>query len=573
MTPSALAADLEASPGAKLRVGGWVVDPGLNEIGRSGESVKLEPKAMEVLVYLAHRAGRPIGREELLAAVWPGVVVGDDTLTQAIIKLRKALGDDAHRPKFIETISKRGYRLIAPVEREGGLAVAPAAPRSALRGRGRLWIGGIAAAIVLCAGALLVFPDIARKIGMPWPIVADNRGPAAIPSRPLVAVLPLANLSGDPKRDYFSDGITEDIISALGRFSTVSVMSRNAVEPFKARAATPQAIRSELGARYVVKGSVREAGGRIRVAVELSDTEKATVLWSERYDGEGREVFEIQDRIVKNIVGTLAARLTQLEQKRALMKPVENLDAYDLVLRARSMLNADDRSRNREARALLAQAQKLAPDYAETYVAMASAELDRATYGWMEDPDEGVRSAEQHAKHALSIDEPQVRCRAHSILAAIHMARLEFDQALIEADRALELNASDSASHIRRGEVLLWQGRVDEAIPSMETAMRFDPLPSAGYGVHVALAYYTVGRYGDAVAATDRFLIRYPHVEFLHAARAAAQAQLANDAEAKRSAAEVRRLSPFFNVGEFGTRFLKPEHKAGLQEGLRKAGL
>jgi adenylate cyclase len=307
--------------------------------------------------------------------------------------------------------------------------------------------------------------------------------------------------------------------------------------------------------------------------VELSDAERGTVLWSERHEGEGKQVFEIQDRIVKNIVGTLATRLTQIEEKRVLMKPVENLDVYDMVLRARSLLSVTDRSANREARALLAQAQKLAPDYAEIYVAMAHAEMDRANYGWREDTDESVRVAEQQARHALSIDDPQARSRAHSLLSGIHVMRLEFDQALSEADRALELNSSDAASHKRRGEVLLWLGRIDEAIPSLETAMRFDPRGSGGFGVHVALAYYTAGRYRDAVATTDAFLIRFPNMEFLHAARAAALAQLGNEAEAKRSAAEVRRLSPFFNVGEFGSRFLKPEHKAGLQEGLQKAGL
>jgi TolB-like protein/DNA-binding winged helix-turn-helix (wHTH) protein len=457
---------------AKLRIGGWQVDPGMNEIRRDGETVKLEPKAIEVLLHLARRAGQPVGREELLAAAWTGVVVGDDALTQAIIKLRKALGDDAHRPRYIETISKRGYRLIARVERDGKPVTHAAEPRGGIPRRYRAVIASVAGLLVLGVAALLAFPEIARTIGMPWPIVADQRGGAPHSSKPLIAVLPLSNLSGDPKRDYFGDGVTEDIINALGRFSTLSVMSRNAVEPFKTRPATPQAVRSELGARYVLTGSLREGAGKLRVGVELSDADKGTVLWSERYEGDGKEVFEIQDRIVTNIVGTLAEKVAHLEQNRVLTKPLENMQAYDLVLRARSLLIADDRSANREARALLAQAQKLAPDYAESYITLAEAELKRATYGWVEDPDESVRSAELHAKRALSIDDPRALPRAHSILAAIYMSRAEFDRALDEANHALALNPSDSASHRRRGEVLLWLGRIDESIPCASTPAR-----------------------------------------------------------------------------------------------------
>src|SRR6185369_11480935 len=163
--------------------------------------------------------------------------------------------------------------------------------------------------------------------------VYSNRKPTEAAAA-TIAVLPFSNQSGDAKRDYFSDGVTEDIINALGRFSGVRVSARNAVQPYKGRSATPEEVSRDLGVRYLVQGSVREADGRIRVGVELSDAMKGTVLWSDKYEGEGRDVFEIQDRIVKNVVGVLAVKVSALEQQRAAAKPPENLQAYDLVLRA-----------------------------------------------------------------------------------------------------------------------------------------------------------------------------------------------------------------------------------------------
>jgi adenylate cyclase len=315
------------------RIGEWVVDPHHNELRRKGESIRLEPKVIEVFMQLAARPGTAVSRDELLAAVWPGVIVGDDALTQAIIKLRKALGDDAHKPTYIETISKRGYRLIAPVEpdcAEGAPKAGAASPRRA----------AILVLAIAAAGLVIALAVVSAR--MPWPLAPDTKG-AASASIPIVAVLPLENLSGDAKRDYLTDGITEDIINGLGRFSGVRVMSRNAVQALRGEAATMKAIRAEIPARYVVQGSVREADGLLRVAIELSHVERAEQLWSERYEGAGARLFEIQDRIVRDIVGKLQVRLTQIEAQRAFAKPTGNLEAHDLLLRARFLLKRNER--------------------------------------------------------------------------------------------------------------------------------------------------------------------------------------------------------------------------------------
>jgi adenylate cyclase len=454
-----------------------------------------------------------------------------------------------------------------------GIAASGVAPgkRAPARRAGGRWIAAAAVAMLALAGlALVVSPDAAKKA---WSIVSRPGADASQDPRPAIAVLPFANQSGDATRDYFSDGITEDIIGSLGRFSGVRVISRNSVQAYKGREAKPEDIRRDLGVRYIVQGSVRQADDRLRVGVELGDAARGTQLWSERYEGSGREVFEIQDRIVKNIVGALAVKVTRLEQQRAVAKPAESLEAYDLVLRARSLMNSGVRTANREARDTLAQALKLAPGFAEAYVALAEAESLRSQLGWRDDPEEGMRRAEDLAQRALRIDDPGSNARAHALLGRANAFFARFPEALAEADRAIELNASDSVAYALRSEVLLYLGRLDDSITAGETARRFDPRMGSDAGFVLSMAYYSAGRLRESVATADSFIARYPENAFLHAIRAAALAQEGRLAEARQAADQVHRFSPFFQVEVFGTRFVRPEDRQRAQEGLRKAGL
>jgi len=388
-----------------------------------------------------------------------------------------------------------------------------------------------------------------------------------------IAVLPFANQSGDPRRDYFSDGVTEDIINALGRFSAFRVSARNAVQPYKGKGATPEQVSRDLGVRYLVQGSVREADGRVRVGVELSDAMKGTLLWSERYEGAGKEVFDIQDRIVRDIAGALAGKLAVLELQRATAKPPESMEAYDLVLRARELVGRFERVTNREARALAQQAIRLSPNYAEAHVVLAEADYFRAVSGWVEDPAEALRRAEESAKRALALNDPGAGARAHGILGTVYTFTGKFDAALAETDKAIQLNPSDARARSLRGGVLLWLGRLEESIASSEASRRYDPSLSSDAGFNLAFAYYLAGRYREAAEVADAAALRTPDVVFLEAVRAAAHGQLGEKEQARRAAENVRRADPFFSIERFGTRLVNPAHQKLTQDGLRKAGL
>ncbi len=390
--------------------------------------------------------------------------------------------------------------------------------------------------------------------------------------RATVAVLPFTNQSGDAQRDYFSDGITEDIIHALGRFSGVVVVSNNAVQAYRERAATSDAISRELGVRYIARGSVRESDGRLRVAIELSDASTGKQLWSDRFEDGGQKLFEIQDQIVRNIVGALAVKLSNAEQQRAFSKPTDNLAAYHLVLRARKLHARAQRDSNREARQVLAQALEMSPGYAAAYVALADAEWHRAVYGWVEDPAAALQRSEALIHKALAIEEPGSHVRAHGLLGILHSVRGDFDGALREVNLALDMNGSDASAYASRAGVLLWKGRFDEAIASGETGLRFDPNPAPGVLYELAFAYYMAGRHKDAVMLAERTSRKHPEFHNLHVIRMMALAESGDIDGARLAHAQVQEKMPFFQPGRQGTRFEKSADRDKVQASLRKAG-
>ena len=353
------------------------------------------------------------------------------------------------------------------------------------RGAAVRWLPGgrrrsrIGIALVLLALAALgaTFAVTQNGAGVrSWLGTLTGRTTSRDPSgRATIAVLPFVNLSGDPRQEYFSNGVTEDIIAALGRFSGVLVMSQNAIRAYVDAPSSVSVIRRELGVRYIVQGSVRQADGRLRVAAELVDTGTGRQLWSDRVDGHGKDLFEIQDRIVRSIVGALAVKLTALEQQRAKAKPVDSVEAYDLVLQARELIRLAERGANRRARELLQQALTIAPNDADVYTALAHAEYHRASLGFVEDAAASFQRAAEYARKALALDEPRAHARAYAILALVQVVLGDHARGLAAAERAVARNPSDSVAYGGRAQALLYLGRIDEAIGDFELAHRLDP--------------------------------------------------------------------------------------------------
>jgi TolB-like protein len=434
-----------------------------------------------------------------------------------------------------------------------------------------LGAGGTAALVLaITAAAWWWFPEASSWLRLSM----TSSAPAEIASsssRPSIAVLPFANLSGDPAQEYFSDGMTEDIIVALGHFGSLTVMARNAVIPYKGKNSKPADVGRELNVRYLVDGSVRQGGGRVRVNVALTDTLSGRLLWSQQYDEEMKDLFTVQNAVARQVAGALAVSVTQSEERRALSKPAQNLDAYDLVLRGRELLLRGTRAANREARQFFERAIVLDRQYADAYAWNGKAYLDVVNFGWAEDLDRAVQQALEMGMKAVSLDSDSAA--GHRVIGLVHVLRSEYDQASAEIDRVLAINPSDSVALQARAEMLLWLGHFDESIEAGEAALRFDPRSPPITLLSLGLAYYEKRRYADALRILQHGVARYPANSFLHAALAATLTQLDRMPEAAQQTEAVRRLNPFFDAATFGSRFRNPDHHAYLAEGLVKAGL
>jgi TolB-like protein/class 3 adenylate cyclase/tetratricopeptide (TPR) repeat protein len=387
----------------------------------------------------------------------------------------------------------------------------------------------------------------------------------------VIAVLPFENLSGDATQDYFSDGLTEDLIAALGRFPDLAVVAKEAVRRFKGQPPTLDSLARDLGVRYVLEGSVRRDGIRVRVTAQLVDAASGRHLWSDRYDGEIKDVFTVQDEITRSVAGALAVKLVGLEKQRALMKQPDSLEAYDYVLRGRDLAARDSRADNAQARALFERAIAIDPRYASAYVGLGMARLKAAGWGWTEFPDDALHQAERFAQSAIDLDPESAE--AHALLAGAYLNLGRYDVAGTEVDKAIALNPSDAGSYAARGSILLFTGHPKEAIAAFETAQRLNPNTGSGRLEPVGWAYYLAGRYDDAVRALESGLSKSPKDYFIHAGLAATYAEMGRAEAATAAAQALLKAWPFFEVGKFAEQFQRAEDRARIAEGLRKAGL
>jgi adenylate cyclase len=443
-------------------------------------------------------------------------------------------------------------------------AGAPARRRAGVSLRAGGW-AALAAAAAAGLLALLFYLDLTSF---------SNGGPGSGTARGTqvsIAVLPFENLSADQTQDYFVEGITEEMILALGRFSDLSVIAREAVQQYKGKALKPGELSRDLDVRYALQGSVRRDGERVRVTAMLSDARTGVQLWADRYDGEIKDVFAVQDDITQKVVGTLAIKLTDIERQRSLAKPPENLQAYDYAQRAWDHVRRGTRADNREARKLFERAIALDPAYAHAHVGLATTRLVTVTSGWTEQTAEALDEAERLARRALALDGSNAA--AHAALAEVYLSRQQYDLARAEQEQAIALNPNDASSHAARGGVLVYAGEPQEAVRSFEIALRLDPSLNIVGASPVGWAYYLVGRYEDGVRVMERQEQQVPSDFFIHAALAASYAQLGRTEDAARAASGTLRSWPFFHVDTFVQQFQRTQDRDAIREGLRKAGL
>ena len=432
--------------------------------------------------------------------------------------------------------------------------------------------------------ALQLARTIAIGFGCRWVVsrgrTVDGRGsgwlrsPAGgdreVVANPAIAILPFRNESGDTTRGYFADGLTQDIIDALGRFSGLTVMSWNAVQPYRSTSLDPGEIARKLAVRYQVEGGVRQTGDRVQTIAQLVDRD-GRVLWSGRFEAALVDVFSLQGQLTAQIAQALAVRVTHIEQRRVFAKPTENLEAYDYVLRARPAVQHPTRENIVEARTALRQAIALDPHYAAAYAALAETFFTSVSMGWAESPTDFVHRAEEMADKALSIDDTEVRARV--LLGRIDIFHRRYEQARAEMDRAIAINPNDAHGLAGRGNALMWLGQTDAAIEALEQAQRIDPELNPMDRFALGLAYYLKGRYGAATDQAELNLRETAGANFSRVVLAAAYAQANRGAEAARVVADIRRLDPTFDPQEFGTKFLNPGDLENLRVGMRKAGL
>ena len=414
--------------------------------------------------------------------------------------------------------------------------------------------------------AYKVYDAAARLAAAPAAPAAAARERA---DKPHIAVLPFLNMSGDAEQEFFADGITEDIITELSRFRDLFVISRNSSFKYKGKAVEVQKFALELGVNYVVEGSVRKVGKRVRITVQLIDAESDRHIWAERYDRDLEDIFAIQDEVTTAIVATLSGRVEAAARDRAARNPTENMAAYECVLTGKVLHHRSNRDDNARAQRLLERAIELDPGYAHAHAWKACVLGQTWVYGWCESRAATEAKITDALHTALALDDND--CDVHRILAAINVVQNNLDQAAYHQRRALSLNPNDDLVVVQEGELLTWLGRPEEGIDWIRKAMRLNPYHPARFWSHLGRACFVARRYAEAIEAFK--CIAQPDA-MQHALLAASHARLGNAAAAAQHRDAALAQTPAFAVDEHlaTLHYKRPDDLEHHRQSLREAG-
>ena len=407
---------------------------------------------------------------------------------------------------------------------------------------------------------------------------ATSEFPAALastapPPKLSIAVLPFANMSGDAEQEYFADGISEDTITALSKLSQLFVIARNSSFTFKGRNVNVQEVGRSLGVRYVLEGSVRKSGNRVRITAQLIDATTGGHLWAERFDRDLTDIFAVQDDVTQHIVGALALNLTEGDRQRLATEQTDNLEAYDCFLRGREQLWRFTREQNNQARELLQRAIELDPKFASAYAFLAIAHGLDYINRWSTSPSTSVEQAEEFATRAVALDDRNPY--AHWALGIINLHLRRHDVAIREAERSISLAPNLAEGHESLGNALHYSGRSEEALACFDRAMALNPYYPDMFLHFQAQAMFQLGRYEDAVASLKRRLVRNPGTDVSRVLLAASYGHLGRFDEAREEWQEVFRINPDYSL-EHRRKVLPYKNPADFElvvDGLRKAAL
>jgi TolB-like protein/DNA-binding winged helix-turn-helix (wHTH) protein/Flp pilus assembly protein TadD len=475
-----------------FRIGPWLVEPTLNRISQNGASRHLEPKVMQVLLCLAKARGEVVSKQQLIEGVWKETFVTDDVLTRSISELRDAFGDEARESRIVQTIPKQGYRLLLPVT-QSSAAVTPGRQKWDRR-KFALWLA-LTVVLVAVVSWILV-----------WRFPSSTSTEPQIRS---IAVLPLANLSGDPQQEYLADGMTEALITELSRVKALKVISRTSIMRYKGERKPLREIARELGVEGIVEGSVLRVGEQVRITAELINAHSDTHLWAESYERDLRDLLNVQKTIARVIVQQVRANLTAHELQRLTQSPVRiSTGAYELYLRARDLWNRrTKRADLQQVIELLNRTLEKEPGYAPAYAALSEAYAVASQYRVLPAPEAFARARIAAAK-ALELDD--TLAEAHAAMGAVKNDwDWDWEGAERHYRRAIELSPNYASVRHWYSRFLSQQARHEEAIAQARSTEELDPLNYV-YGLGLGDALLFGRRYNDAIAAFRKLAELHP---------------------------------------------------------------
>ncbi|MES5485617.1 winged helix-turn-helix domain-containing tetratricopeptide repeat protein [Bradyrhizobium sp. INPA03-11B] len=535
----------------------YSLDTERRELRRGFEVVPTTRQVFALLDYFIRNSDRVVSKDDLVDAIWDGRAVSDAAVTTRLNAARHAIGDSGQAQRLIRTLPRQGFRFVGVVQRAQD---APAgSPATALDGK-----------------------NASPLVGPEWPPHREIRSELDAPSGapgclPSVAVLPFANLSGDKEQDYFSDGITEDIITELSRFSELFVIARNSSFTYKGKAVDIRQIGRELGVRYLLEGSIRRDGAQVRITAQLIDALTGAHRWAERYDRELEDIFAVQEEVARTIVAVLADHVYVAELEHAKRKPTENLGAYDLYLRGMAETYRWTKEGNEAALRLFYRAIELDPEFPTPYGAAAMRFAVRKGFSWIVDRDQEIAEVRRLARCVMQLGKNDAIAFVHIGHALGYVAK-DLDDGVAMIDRALALNPNLGAAWAHSGWPRLWLGDAELAIEHFARAMRLSPVDPGKFWPQegTAHAHFFAGRYDEAFAWAAMALRSRPDSHAALRIGAASSVLAGRCDEARRLAARLHEIDPALRPSTLTTvlgPYRNPDDVAKYADALRRAGL